>query len=107
MQCFQHNDNQHCCWSKTSKLLVLVGINVNTVEKEAQAVVASHDKATTQTSHVQMVRIVKGKTILISDESIREEIPIGTNENGGSRAELTTDQRDSFLKGEVDLILTN
>ena len=48
-----------------------------------------------------------GETILNSDESIREEIPIGTNENGGLSTELSTDQRDNFLKGEVDLILVD
>ena len=85
---------------------------MDTVVEGAEAVVASHDEATADqttnpTSNVQMGRIVKGKTMLNSDESIREEIPIGTNENGGSIAELSTDQRDSFLKGEVDLILVD
>ena len=42
-----------------------------------------------------------------SDESICEEIQIGTNENGGSCTELSTNQCDRFLKGEVDLILTD
>ena len=54
-----------------------------------------------------MGRIVKRETILNSDESIRKDISIGTNEYGGSSTELLTDQRDSFLKGEVALILVD
>ena len=80
-------------------------------EEEAEAVVASHDEATadptTTQNNVQMGRIVKGETILNSDESVREDIPIGTNEKGGASTELSFEQRDSFIKGEVDLILTD
>ena len=51
-----------------------------------------------------MGSLIKGEMILNSDESIREEISICTNKNGGSCTELSTEQRNSFLKGEVDLI---
>ena len=34
-------------------------------------------------------------------------MPIGTNEKGGASTELSIEQRDSFIKGEVDLILTD
>ena len=85
---------------------------MDTVVEGAEAVVASHDEATVDqttnpTNNVQMGRIVKGETILNSDESIREDIPIGTNEKGGASTELSIEQRDSFIKGEVDLILTD
>ena len=80
-------------------------------EEGEEAVGASHDEVTedqtTTQSNVQMGRIVKGETILNSDESVREDIPIGINEKGGASTELSFEQRDSFIKGEVDLILTD
>ena len=85
---------------------------MDTVVEGAEVVVASQNEATADqtinpTSNVQMGRIVKRETILNSDESIRKDISIGTNEYGGSSTELLTDQRDSFLKGEVALILVD